>query len=77
MERQDAERLASIVALGVTFGDPIDPQPSGCSSCIWHVESKDGQYEDGGTASAILSWIKEGYLGDPNNLVLRPVRHPQ
>jgi hypothetical protein len=70
--RSEAESLAELAQMGVTFGAPVKPSETGCTGCVWHAENTTEDRSDGGVASALLSWVREGYLGDPKNVVLHP-----
>lgn len=70
--RTEAEYVAELAQMGVTFGAPVEAE--GCLTCIWHAENPTEDRSDGGNASAIVRWVREGYLGDPKNVVLHPVK---
>jgi hypothetical protein len=74
--RHDAVTLAALVAKGVTIGEPVVTRDSGCSSCVWHAVNTTEDRQDGGHLSAVKSWIADGYLGKPENVVLHPVMSP-
>lgn len=71
--RSEAECLAELAQMGVTFGAPVKTSETGCTGCVWHAENTTEDRSDGGVASALLSWVREGYLGKPKNVVLHPV----
>jgi hypothetical protein len=65
--------LARLLDMGMTIvNEPVQAQ-QGCTSCEWHVVNSTQLNDDGGTASAILHWATEGYIGDPKDCLLYPV----
>lgn len=78
MARQDAAAIAMLVIEGVQLDPtPAEPHtPFSCEGCQWHVFVK-GEERDGGSASSIWGWFKQGHFGDePEEITLRPVRQP-
>lgn len=64
----DAQEVLAVVTLmsrGIALDPtPCQPHPGDCTMCTFHAFDADGQELDGGSASALLSWIEQGYLTD-------------
>ena len=70
--RQDAVAVAGLLKAGMTMGEPDKASENGCTNCWWHLE-RDGESVDGTSAAALLSNFEQGYYGEAEGLVLRPV----
>jgi hypothetical protein len=71
-EREDAA-LERIRATGIEIrtDEPCKPNPKDCSFCTYHAFNAEGVCLDGGRATALWSYIDEGYLNSV--AYLRPV----
>lgn len=69
--RQEARAVASLIALGVEIREePVETEQVGCTGCTFHAFDAKDEELDGGSASSLLGWIRDGYMSPA---YLRPV----
>lgn len=66
---QEKAALEKFTAAGVILGaDATESRRSGCTFCQWHAFDTSGEELDGGTASALWGWYRDGYIATATTL---------